>query len=63
MNVVAPLNIELISVTAAVFHELISWLNAVAPLNIFVIFITAEVFHEFPLVAKGRLNVVAPLNI
>ena len=34
------------SVTAAVFHEEMSWLNEDADVNMVPIFVTAAVFHE-----------------
>jgi hypothetical protein len=42
------------SVTNAVFHELMFWLKLVAPLNMLFMFTTDDVFHKL----KSALNVV-----
>ena len=53
------MNIEVIFVTRAVFHALISWLNNDAPLKSEVILITFETFQF----VNGWLKVVAPWNM
>ena len=53
------MNMPCMSVTAAVFQLLMSWLKAVAPLNMYFMVVTAAVFH----LLMSWLKEVAPENI
>ena len=59
LNFFAPLNMELMSVTAFVSQSLMSWLKAAAPLNMLAMVVTAPVSQLVMSASKK----VAPLNM